>query len=265
MAREFNKNILLLISILLCNVCLSFLVSKFDGFGFNEIYVLALSKLIYIVVIFYFCNKYKLLNYRIFRLDWYLLLAFVVVYFSYNQMTALLSTADSVRSDQSHLEFIVRCLATGFFEEILFRVFVFYSLLKFLKFKKLIYPIWISSIIFGLAHLSNVLNPDYASLSVLTQIVFAVCIGFFFQSILIFTKSYVLIAVFHAIVNYFGMYQAYLFIPEIEDTTYSISELLMSFSIVIGLFFLIFYPLSLLLIRKESKKHQAEFHQMKVN
>lgn len=255
-----KKLITILLSILLANIFFGFLLTKFDGFGFNETYLLVASKLVYISVILYFCSRYKLLNFKLFRVDFYFALAFVMAVLSYYQMSIWLVESALVRSEYSHFDYIIRCLSTGFFEEILFRVFVFYSLLKFFNFKKLIHPIWLASILFGLAHTSNVLNPEYVSISVLAQIVFAIFIGFFFQSILVYTKSYVLVAVLHAAVNYFGMYESYLFIREMDKTPYLISDLLGSIALLGAVFILIFYPLSLLLIRNESKKFQAEIN-----
>lgn len=252
-----KKLIIILASILLANTSFGLLLSKLDGFEFNKAYALAASKLIYTLVIIYFCYKYKLLNFKLFRFDVYLILALLIGYLSYYQMNLLLIDETLVRNNKTHFDYIIRCLSTGFFEEILFRVFVFYGLLKLFNFKKLIHPIWIASLIFGMAHLSNIINPEIVSLSVLTQIVFAVFIGFFFQSILIYTRSYILVAVLHGAVNYFGMYKSYLFIREIDDTPYLISDLLTTIAVFGGVFILFLYPLSLRLIRSESKKFQA--------
>ncbi len=253
-----NKNtfILILASILLANFLFGYLLS--NEFVYNKAITISISKLIYILVIVYFCRKYKLLNLKLFRFDLFLLLSIVIAFLSYLQMDSILAENTSVRNHKSHFEFIIRCVSTGFFEEILFRIFVFYSLLKLYNYKKLIHLVWVSSIIFGLAHASNVFSPNLISLSVLTQIVFAIFIGVFFQSVFIRTKSYFLVAILHAVTNYFGSYRSYLFLANNENEPYLMSDLFTTI-LVFGLsFLLIFYPLSLVLIRQESKKFETE-------
>ncbi len=117
-------------------------------------------------------------------------------------------------TDFKHYSYLTQCLSVGFFEEFFSRVFVFTRVCYRLKYnsnKNVFLYVAISSIIFGMLHLTNLLNPNYDVLSVLTQILFAIMIGFVFQTLLFTFKNIIFVGVLHALFNYFGMLKTKLF------------------------------------------------------
>jgi membrane protease YdiL (CAAX protease family) len=150
-----------------------------------------------------------------------------------------------------HSLFVLSCLATGVFEELFFRFFVFNYLLKKLK-KNLLFSILVSSALFALAHLTNLFLYSYDTYSVINQTLFAFSIGIFLQVVNIRTNSLVLVMFFHALINYWGSYRSKLvqIIPEtLSEQTFN--DFLTSFISIILFSLLILLPLSWVLIRNK--------------
>lgn len=94
----------------------------------------------------------------------------------------------------------------------------------------LILTIVSTSMLFGLAHLSNLFNPDFDILSVINQILFAISIGLFLQSLYIRTRSLILIICIQALINYFGTYKSVLLKPvENIDGDYNLNDFISTF------------------------------------
>lgn len=130
----------------------------------------------------------------------------VVAYLSYSNTQNIIDSKELDINRYFHISYIFESFATGFFEEILFRVFIFYSLVNsgFLKLESRIFKSYVlTSIIFGLCHITNVFYYDV--FSVINQMLLAFGLGMIFQ--LLFTKynNILLIGSLHAIINYFGM------------------------------------------------------------
>lgn len=104
------------------------------------------------------------------------------------------------------LSFITDCISIGFFEEILVRGSILGLLLyKWGNTRKGIYfAVICSSLIFGSAHLINLVkNPDLV-LATLAQIAYATFLGVLFASLLLRTRSIWLIIFSHALFDFFG-------------------------------------------------------------
>jgi hypothetical protein len=159
-----------------------------------------------------------------------------------------------VVSTYNHTIFILSCLAIGIFEELLFRVFLYQYTYKFIR-KDIIFSLLFCSILFGIAHLSNLVFSDYYKISIINQVLFAISIGLLLQSIYIKTKSVVLIVFLHAIINYLGSYKKNILTKVVSTSeTYTFEDFLTSFISILLLTFLVIIPISYFLIKKELKK-----------
>jgi membrane protease YdiL (CAAX protease family) len=104
------------------------------------------------------------------------------------------------------LTFITNSISTGFFEEILVRGSILSLLIcKWGNTRKGIYlSVVCSSLIFGLAHLINLVKNPELLLATSTQIFYATFLGVLFASLLLRTRSIWLIIFSHALFNFFG-------------------------------------------------------------
>ncbi len=112
-----------------------------------------------------------------------------------------------------NLQFLLSCFSVGLFEELFFRIFTFLFLLKIFEddSSKLLKSIISTSLFFGVAHFSNFLNPEYFTLSVINQSLFAISIGVLFQSLYIRFGNLIFIVTLHALINYSGTYKSNFF------------------------------------------------------
>jgi membrane protease YdiL (CAAX protease family) len=193
----------------------------------------------------------------------FLFISLAIIILSYIYLGNKLSSLDVILASNNHGYFLVKCLLTGIFEELLFRIFVFYYLVKLagdLYSKSLIKVIWYSSVIFGLAHVSNFFNSEISKINVLSdinQILIAIFIGMLLQCIYIRLKSILLIITLHFVVNYFGSYRTYLLEPDFAAIAngYSLSDVFISLIIIIILGTVLVIPTSYLLIRKKLREN----------
>lgn len=113
-------------------------------------------------------------------------------------------------STVTNVKFFLSNLSTGFFEEVFFRVLVFYFIMQRMKNTK--NAIWKStlwtSLCFGLAHSLNFVS-GLDIISSISLIVFATLVGIVLQGFYLRTKSIILVAVLHGLINYFGKYDSY--------------------------------------------------------
>lgn len=144
--------------------------------------------------------------------------------------------------------FLVSNFCVALFEEYFFRVFIYLSLLAYFGNKNIIKAILSTSIVFGLAHLSNLFSNGIVSISVIVQIVFAFGIGLILQSVFVRSKNIFLPIAIHTAINYFGTIQSK-FTDAEKVVTYDLSGFY--FSMIMMIFFVIFFaiPLSYLLIK----------------
>ncbi|MFK5983674.1 MAG: type II CAAX endopeptidase family protein [Flavobacteriaceae bacterium] len=130
------------------------------------------------------------------------------------------------------------CLTVGFAEEFLFR-----GLLQSLFFKKyhsrkdgVLISILIPAIIFGIFHLINLTKNDNV-LAVLTQVVFAMFIGFFFGVLVLKTNKIIPVAVTHGLINFFFSLTFLPGIKVMEETGFSIAPIILTLPLfIVGLF-----------------------------
>ncbi|SRR5690554_2149180 len=203
--------------------------------------ILIVSKIILAVISIGFVLKYgfrkKLRDgMRVFSI--WTLVAFALVVMAFIQMERIILPTNI--STTENIKFLIFNLSTGFFEEVFFRIFVFYFILQSMR--NIDHALWKTtlwtSICFGFAHVTNLLSGlDFLSLVLL--ILFATVVGIILQGIYIRTKSLVLVIVLHGLINYFGTYKSVL-IKSMEYVETSEWNRLFGTLIFIGLLFLIF-------------------------
>tara|TARA_B100001059_G_C17756241_1_gene540070 strand:- start:465 stop:1214 length:750 start_codon:yes stop_codon:yes gene_type:complete len=162
-----------------------------------------------------------------------------------------LSLDNTFNNHNKLLKFISSCLLTGSFEELFFRVFVFLSFLDIFSQKNLFKNIYLSSLFFGLIHLSNLFSKEIIALSVIAQVIFASVIGLFLFSLLIKTKNIIVPIIVHTAINYYGSFNKILNDNEVV-VDYDINNFISSL-IFILIISIILIPISLLLIKSEIK------------
>lgn len=186
----------------------------------------------------------------------------VIVALSFYQMNALLFETPHQGNYTLNTVYLLSCLGTGFFEELLFRVFVFSAFFylaynKVNTIKRYYRSIFWTSLLFGLAHFPNAFKDSYDIYGVITQIVFAFFIGLVLQGLVIRFNSVILIGSLHGLVNYFGSYRSRLELP-VELETGSLMEFLINLAILSLVMAIICIPMTHLLIRKAIDSRQAE-------
>lgn len=255
MKFNFKKLFLILVVILTTNILFkNICILTFE----NTLICKIIYKSSFIIICLFFLYKWNFLNeLKSIKSDLhFVLLALILTIYSYFQINSSHIENVSVNS-LDNLIFLTSCLSVGIFEELFFRIFIFFFVLKIFdkRKNKLFISIILTSLIFGFSHLTNLFNPEFHKISVVNQILFAISIGFILQSIYIRTKSLTFIICLHTLINYYGSYKKHLFFQEIEniESQYSFNDFLTTFISILVFTIIIVIPLSYLLIRKELK------------
>ena len=204
--------------------------------------ILILSKILLAAISMVFILRYGFNNVlrngiRVFSI--WTLVALALLIMAFLKMEQILAPQDI--SAIMNLKFLVYTLSTGFFEEIFFRVFVFYFIFRSMKNSENV--IWKStlwaSFCFGLAHVTNLLD-GFDTISLIIQIGFAMIVGIILQGVYLRTMSIILIGTLHGLINYFGTYRIYLFKLVLEETDEIEWDRLITTLIILGVLSLIF-------------------------
>lgn len=143
---------------------------------------------------------------------------------------------------------IIDSLIVGFYEEFLFRGLILNICLKEFKNNKIIIPILVSSIIFGMIHFMNLASNDFSV--VLYQVLYATIIGISFSSLLIRTNFNI---VWCSIIH--GLYDVSSGLPDLVPKTNTATSISLE-AIILGL--ITFIPLliyAFFLIRKSKQNN----------
>lgn len=104
--------------------------------------------------------------------------------------------------------YYTKCFSVGLMEEVLCRWIIFGLVVMAYPKSNVFGQIVITSAIFALLHMSNLITGYLDIFSVLNQMIFAFLLGLFFQGLLIRFKNIILVAVLHGLINFHGMYNA---------------------------------------------------------
>lgn len=101
------------------------------------------------------------------------------------------------------LVYFLAMIATGLVEELLFRGFLFRAMSK----NNLRFAVILTSLLFGLGHIVNLINGSGAgTLETVCQIFYAVSIGFLFAAVLLKSRSLIPCMVSHAMFNSLSLF-----------------------------------------------------------
>lgn len=104
------------------------------------------------------------------------------------------------------LQLIIFSLCIGVFEEGVFRVVILRTLFKDGSKKSLWLGYLLSSVLFGLIHLGNLSVAAQRPIAVSSQVIYAALLGMLFAALYIQFKSFIGIALFHALVDFISFY-----------------------------------------------------------
>ena len=172
----------------------------------------------------------------------------LLLYFSITQVYSQLGEITNV----NNITFLISCLSVALFEEFFFRVYLFSKINDWRKGNGLFKSIIITSLLFGLAHLSSFFKPDVIKITVITQIILAFGLGVLFQTIFQRFKSVILIVGLHTLINYLGSFKSKLLFIEQKDAFTTQDAIISSISAAIVVVVLVVF--SYLLIRTKDKK-----------
>lgn len=146
--------------------------------------------------------------------------------------------------------FYAKCFSVGLMEEVLCRWILFGLVVAAYPKRSAFGQIVLTSAIFALLHLGNLITGYLDIFSVLNQMVFAFLLGLFFQGLLIRFKNIVLVTVLHGLINFHGMYNS---VFKLEDHS-MIEENSLSDMVQTQLFFGIGCIVLLLILRLTMRK-----------
>jgi membrane protease YdiL (CAAX protease family) len=239
-----KKLLSILIAVLTANFLLSYtLISIIPETEFSFHYILkCILKLGLVFISVIFIRK-LILEFKLFKNSLYIIpICIFLIYLSFQNVNQAIESSNVNITKYQNLLFFLSCLFVGAFEELFFRVYVFQSLLTNLKGKSQLKIISITSLIFALAHMTNMLKPDVEALSIFVQIVFAFGLGFVFQALYLRFNNIILPICIHGIVNYLGTYKSRLLPKSGEEIAdYNISDFLtsLSFSLLLSLILIV--------------------------
>jgi membrane protease YdiL (CAAX protease family) len=106
------------------------------------------------------------------------------------------------------ISIVFQMLAIGFFEEILFRGILLNTIIYiFNKKKKSVYcAVIISSIIFGLCHLSNLINRPHILIGTISQVLYSTMIGILYSIVYIKYRNILSIIIIHTLFNLMSVF-----------------------------------------------------------
>lgn len=208
---KFKTLIIIFVAVIVTNILFKELNEEVFQ---NNLLIKIISKLILLIITIILLKYSLIIKFKFSKRSIFFLAASVII-----TSLAFLYIRDEIVSNKlaidsyNHFLFLLSCFSVGLFEELFFRIFMFLFMLKIFEGdnRKFLKSITITSLLFGLAHYSNFLDPEYDVLSVLNQSLFAVAIGILLQSIYIRTNSLIFIVTIHSLINYFGTYKSRLF------------------------------------------------------
>lgn len=164
-----------------------------------------LIKIVFLIATISYIKKHNL-KLSVANDKYHLFLIFIVCYTIYSIFNILgKSNLYNFEIDIERLfYYTIYVFSTGIFEEVFFRLLIFAFIYKALVNSNLFIISIVSSLIFSLFHLYNLVFGSTDIANSLFQIVFAFGVGLFFQTLLIKTRRLYHLIIFHALINFNG-------------------------------------------------------------
>lgn len=260
-----KKRLLIYFTIIVfLNLIFGFLLKEYTSNSipfFTKYSLNILYKLFLVFILVFLITKHKLLLKKVLWKQNIIFIPLVVIciYLSKKSVIddAILNNVEL--NEIEHLLFFLTCLSVGLFEELLFRVFIFRYSIKYSFFKgtyksRIIKSIAFTSILFGVTHLVNLLNPNNDTIAVFNQILITISFGILLQSIYYRFNSVLLIVFIHTIFNYLGSYETTLLNMTITEDALTLQDFYRTTIFIVLFTVLLILPLSAILIRKKLAK-----------
>lgn len=187
-----------------------------------------------------------------------IIISLTFLFFSLNHTFNKLIELKIHTSNYKNFSYLFNCLCTGFFEELFFRILIFgyCSQILYKSDKKTYYrEIIVTSLLFGIMHISNFFNPEYTSVSVLNQIMLAISLGIFLQCLFLRFNNIFLNGMFHGLINYNGMKNTILFNYHSDSNNISnFSNFIQTFISMLLISIIFILPISYLLQKNQKNK-----------
>lgn len=144
---------------------------------------------------------------------------------------------------------LIIMIGVGFYEEMLFRVLLVNTFKNFFtkNRKGIILSLSLSSIIFGLAHLPNLINYNGAIVLIFSQVIYAMIIGFMFAVLYHRTNNIIICIIFHTLIDFAGSFWS-CFI----NATHSLNDIPMIIGLIYILLFLPMLIVAILQLRRNN-------------
>ena len=237
-----NANISIIIALLFAFIGMYSLGVNTNLVGKITLYELSASivyilPLIVVMIFLIFTGFYKKIFEErleiksVFLNGWYVLFAGVLLFgFSYMGLTKERSP-----STQDFLLFIISCLCTATFEELLFRAVIQNTLIEgFKNSKKSVWSaIIVSSIIFGIVHIGNLLANHNLVIMTLSQIIYAFALGIILGTTYYITKNIFSTIFLHAVFNILGSFSVLYMLPKSESADITIVAALLQIIVIL--------------------------------
>ncbi len=224
----------------------------YDYYDDNALLIRTILNIILIAFVISLIKKEPTINYQ--NLNNKKVLSFIIIiaiiYFSSEHLISYKNLYPNI-SQKRILYFTMRCITTGFLEELLMRILIFSLIIKFFLNSKLykIKSIILTSLLFSAMHLSGLFKESMDIESVFNQLIFAFMIGVFLQCILIISENLFLVSVIHSALNFNGMLKIALFNIDSNLTTDDGNDI--STIIILAIFTLfIIVPVLILALKK---------------
>lgn len=225
---KFKRLIIIFVAVIVTNILLKEINKEIFE---DNLLTKIISKFLLIIATVILLIKYSLLikfKYNK-RSIFFTIISFIITLLAFLFIKNEIVINRLIIDNYKHFLFLLSCFAVGLFEELFFRIFMFLFMLKIFEKDKrrLLKSIILTSIFFGIAHYSNFLNPEYYTLSVINQSLFAISIGILLQSLYIRFNSLIFIVTIHTLINYLGSYKSKLFeINQNFNTDYETGDFL---------------------------------------
>lgn len=213
-------------------------------------------KISYKLILTFFCLLYlaynkSTLEIHLFRsMKWALILSGIAIIFAHQIVQLGLSTKGIIYSYDKMVRYSSNNIATGIFEELTFRLLLFFTILKYHPHGSNLKIACYTSFVFGLVHFTSFFN-DTIPLSVIIQMIFAFGIGLLLQAILIRSGNIILVIFLHACINHAGAYASYFSkFPHDTSSSYTFTHFVSNVILFSLIIILVILPISLILLKE---------------
>ncbi|MFS4416107.1 lysostaphin resistance A-like protein [Maribacter sp. 2307ULW6-5] len=233
--------------------------------SYHDTAIKTVVKLLLVVVLAVAISR-CILYVGLWQYNWvFLVLGLLLFYLAIMYKTTSTKEPGMYLDQYAHYFFLFWCVLTAVFEELLFRVFLFNGILRSFKYQKkkgaLLGAMLWTSVLFGLAHISNFFESDHHPYSVTSKIIIAFGLGLLFQSVYVRFKNLSIIVMLHAIINYLGGFKGKVLahVNDPKENIYTFSEFVETLTVALMFLIVLVAPIVYLTVRRELRSGMRTF------